>query len=202
MIYRIILKEVRKSMSDADTTQLLTFFKALGDANRLKIIGVLAQESHSVEEIAALLKLEPSTISHHLRRLSKAGLVEARAEGYYSIYSLKTDTIHDTARSLLGQDTLPKFANNLDIDAYDKKVLSNFTDDAGRFKAFPAQEKKYKVLVKHVLKSFEPDTHYSEKEVNAILERYNEDTARLRRSLVDYDWMARDKDGGAYWRVG
>jgi biotin operon repressor len=187
-------------MEQANTEQLLTFFKALGDANRLKIVGVLAQQPRSVEEIAALLGLEASTISHHLRRLSKAGLVDARAEGYYSIYSLCTDTIHETARSLLAQDTLPHFADALDIDAFDKKVLATFSDESGRFTAFPAQEKKYKVLVKHVLRDFEPGVRYSEKEVNMKLMRYHKDTARLRRSLVDYGWMARERGGSAYWR--
>jgi predicted transcriptional regulator len=187
-------------MEAANTEQLLTFFKALGDANRLKIVGVLAQEPRSVEEIAALLDLEPSTISHHLRRLSKAGLVEAKADGYYSIYSLRVDAIHDMSRSLLAEDTLPRFADELDLDAFDKKVLATFSDEDGRFTAFPAQEKKYKVLVRHVLRDFDVGVRYSEKEVNMKLMRYNKDTARLRRSLIDYGYMARERGGTAYWR--
>jgi len=62
--------------------QLLNFFKALSDANRLKIVGLLAQSPHTVEQLAEMLHLHPSTVSHHLNRLSKAGLVSARAEGY------------------------------------------------------------------------------------------------------------------------
>ena len=46
--------------------ELVTFFKALSDANRLKIIGLLAQQPYSVEELAALLNLKASTVSHHL----------------------------------------------------------------------------------------------------------------------------------------
>ena len=68
--------------------ELVVFFKALADANRLKIVGLLARREYSVEELAALLNLKAPTISHHLSKLAEAGLVSARAEGYYSIYRL------------------------------------------------------------------------------------------------------------------
>ena len=54
--------------------ELLAFFKALADANRLKILGLLATEEMTVEQLAAVLDLRPSTISHHLARLSQVGL--------------------------------------------------------------------------------------------------------------------------------
>ncbi len=50
--------------------ELVGFFKALADPNRLKIVGLLAQKPYSVEELAALLELKASTVSHHL---SQAG---------------------------------------------------------------------------------------------------------------------------------
>ena len=55
--------------------ELLQFFKALADANRLKMVGLLAQHPRSGEELAALLDLKASTVSHHLSRLAGAGLV-------------------------------------------------------------------------------------------------------------------------------
>jgi hypothetical protein len=58
----------------------LAFFKALADANRLKIVGSLAQGPRTVEQLAALLNLQSSTVSHRLARLSKAGLVNAQAK--------------------------------------------------------------------------------------------------------------------------
>ena len=48
--------------------ELVSFYKVLADANRLKIVGLLARQAYSVEELAALLKLKPSTVSHHLAR--------------------------------------------------------------------------------------------------------------------------------------
>jgi DNA-binding transcriptional ArsR family regulator len=93
------------------TDELLTFFKAMADANRLKIVGLLAQQPYSVEELAALLHLGASTVSHHLSRLARVGLVSARAEGYYSVYQLETDALEDMARRLLSRETLPAIAS-------------------------------------------------------------------------------------------
>ena len=83
--------------------KLLLFFKALADANRLKILGLLAQRPYSGEELAALLGLKASTVSHHLSRLSQVGLVSARAEGYYSVYRLEECNITENAPALLAQ---------------------------------------------------------------------------------------------------
>src|SRR5512137_2305156 len=78
----------RCPMTEANV-ELLELFKALADANRLKIIGLLARQPYSGEELSALLNLQPSTVSHHLSRLSSVGLVSARAEGYYNVYHLE-----------------------------------------------------------------------------------------------------------------
>ena len=58
------------------------------------------------------------------------------------------------------------------MDGFDKKVLAAFLDAEGRIKAFPAQEKKFLSILRHVVKSFEPGKRYSEKEVNEILSRF------------------------------
>jgi hypothetical protein len=183
------------------TDELLTFFKALADANRLKLVGLLAQQPYPVEQLAALLGIGVSTTSHHLSRLARAGLVEARAEGHYSVYSLKTDALFGMARRLLSQAELPKLAQDIALDSYDKKVLATFLDEDGRIPRFPAQQKKYLVLLRHVLDAFDVGRRYSEKEVNDLLLRYSDDTARLRRSLVDHGFMAREGGGGDYWRL-
>jgi biotin operon repressor len=188
-------------MTEKQMEELLNFFKALADANRLKIVGLLAQQPCSVEQLSSLLNLSTSTTSHHLSRLAKAGLVSARADGHYYFYSLETDALQAMAQRLLSQETLPQLTETIDMEAYDKKVLDNFLDEEGRVKAFPAQEKKFLAIVRYVLQAFEKEKRYSEKEVNEILSRYNEDTALLRRSLIEYHFMSREGGGRAYWRI-
>ncbi len=186
-------------VDEVATQELLNFFKALSDANRLKIVGLLARSPLTVEQLAEMLAIHPSTVSHHLSRLTKAGLVSARAEGYYSVYQLETKVIEAMAQRLLERETLPAVSEDIDIDAYDRKVLRNFLTPDGRIKDFPAQEKKLEVVLRYVLKSFEPGVRYTEKQVNEILMRFNVDYSFLRRSLIEYRMLAREAGGSAYW---
>jgi hypothetical protein len=87
------------------------------------------------------------------------------------------------------------------MDAYERMVMKSFIDREGRITAFPAQEKKLLVLLHHVIKDFRAGIRYSEKEVNEILAKFNEDTAFLRRSMIEYHLMARESGGKAYWLV-
>jgi len=180
---------------------LVQFFKVLGEPQRLKIVGLLSQRPYTVEDLARSLRLSVSTVSHHLSRLTDAGLATARAESYYNVYMLKTDVLTVMARTILTQAELPRHTDGAVLDAFAKKVLDAFTTPDGRIKTFPVQEKKYLVLLRYVLKAFDPGVKYTEKRVNQILANYNEDTARLRRSLVEYHFMARDGGGGQYWRI-
>lgn len=184
-----------------EVNELLEFFKALGDANRLKIAGLLAQEGElTVEEMAAMLDIKPPTVSHHLSYLSHVGLVSARAEGYYNYYSLNMEQITDMSRRLLSEETLKEQVKDVDLNAYDRKVVENYMGRDGHFKTLPTQYKKLKAILNYVVEAFEPGERYSEKEVNEMLLAYHEDTAQLRRELVEMGLMAREGGGGEYWR--
>ncbi len=188
-------------MSEIQTEALLEFFKALSDPNRLKIVGLLARHPHNVEQLAEDLGLSVSTVSHHLSYLAHASLVEARPQGHYYIYSLRLNVVQEMARHLLAEENLPRLSEDLEGDAFERKVLASFLDREGRIKSFPSQEKKFLVLLLHVLKAFEPGVRYSEKQVNEILLRFNDDTASLRRGMIEYHIMDRAGGGGDYWLV-
>lgn len=181
--------------------ELLAFFKALSNANRLKIVALLAKEPLSVEQMAEMLDLNSSTVSHHLSKLAKVGLVNARSESYYNVYYLELNALADMSQRLLSAEMLPTVAEDVDVDAYDRKVLNTFLSPDGRLLAFPAQQKKEEAVLRHIVNIFEPGQRYSEKEVNALLAQFNEDTARLRRDLVEFNFMKREGGGGAYWRA-
>jgi hypothetical protein len=91
---------------------------------------------------------------------------------------------------------------NVDVDAYDRKVVRDYSLPDGRLKTIPAQRKKLEAILRHLAKSFEPGRRYSEKQVNEILAGFHEDTASLRRELVGSGLIAREGGGGEYWRVG
>jgi hypothetical protein len=180
---------------------LLLFFKALADANRLKIVGLLARQEYTVEQLAKTLGLGASTVSHHLSRLSEAGLVSATARSYYNYYHLENGRLEEMARRLLAVEMLPAPAPGETQNTFEQKVLRDFLLPDGRLKTIPAQRKKLLAVLRHIANAFQPETRYSEKQVNEILSRYHEDTASLRRELVGSQLMAREGGGGDYWRL-
>ncbi|MFN8412792.1 MAG: metalloregulator ArsR/SmtB family transcription factor [Anaerolineales bacterium] len=180
--------------------ELVTFFKALADANRLKIVGLLAQQPYSVEELAALLNLKPSTVSHHLAKLAQVGLVSAKAESYYNVYQLDEKALEEKSKSLFSQENLSASVADVDADAYDNKVIKDYTRKDGSLKTIPAQKKKLDAILRYLAQAFELNKRYSEKKVNEILSKYHEDVASLRRELVGSGLMKREGGGGDYWR--
>ncbi len=184
--------------SEAQLDRLLEFFKALADQSRLKIIGLLAQQPRSGDELAAMLELSGPTISHHLQYLQHAGLVEARAQQYYSVYSLRVDTLHNMAKEILSTEKLSKVADDVDQDAFAKKVMQVYVVD-GRLKQIPTQLKKVEVIIRWLAKRFEPGVMYTEKQVNEIIKPVHEDYATLRRELIDMHYL--DRKSGVYWMI-
>ncbi len=184
----------------SDNLELVDIFKALADPNRLKIIGLLAHQAYSVEELSALVGLKPPTVSHHLSKLARAGLVSARAEGYYSVYYLNQEALEATTRRLVSSEQVAAATVGVDLDAYDRKVVADYSRPDGGLKTIPAQRKKLDAVLRHVVKAFAPGVRYSEKQVNEILSRFHADTATLRRELVGAKLMQREGGGGAYWR--
>jgi DNA-binding HxlR family transcriptional regulator len=180
--------------------EVISFFKVFADSNRLKIVGLLAQQPYSVEELAALLDLKPSTVSHHLSKLAQIGLVSAKTESYYNVYQLDEKALEIKSRDLFSQANLAASVADVDAGAYDNKVVKDFVRKDGSLKTIPAQRKKLEAVLRHVVKAFEKNKRYSEKKVNDILSRYHEDTASLRRELVGYGLMKREGGGGEYWR--
>jgi predicted transcriptional regulator len=183
-----------------ETRYLLEFFKALADEKRLQIIGLLARQDYSVEELAAILDLSSPTVSHHLSRLAQAGLVRATVEQHYHVYSLQLEALQRRAQQILAKDALELAVGDLDLEAYDRKVLRDYTDpDSGRLKGIPRQRKKRDVVLRYLAAQFEPEQRYSEREVNEIISRTHDDFATLRRELVDANLLARKRD--VYWAV-
>ena len=78
---------------------LAELFKVFGDTTRLRILCVLFESERCVCDIAELLGMTQSAISHQLRILKQARLVRSRREGKQSYYFLADDHV----RTILGQ---------------------------------------------------------------------------------------------------
>ena len=97
---RDLLDRVRADMPDEECLyDLAELFKVFGDSTRIRILYVLFESEMCVCDIAALLSMSQSAISHQLRVLKQARLVRSRREGKTVYYFLADDHV----RVILGQ---------------------------------------------------------------------------------------------------
>ncbi|HUR16091.1 MAG TPA: metalloregulator ArsR/SmtB family transcription factor [Candidatus Limnocylindrales bacterium] len=178
--------------------KLLTALKALSDASRLRIVGLLAEGKRmSVEQLAAALGLTAGTVVHHLKRLREAGLVDSTPRPPYMDYWLKFErlaeiggSLHRLAREQAGAST-ETFIRPAWATAEEGRVLHAFLD-GDRLLSIPAQHAKRLVVLRYLAETvFERKRKYPEKEVNQLLAVRNPDAASLRRYLVDENFMSR-----------
>ncbi len=88
-----------------DLRELRVFHKALADVNRLRIVRRLAEAPATVTELIDHVGLSQPLVSHHLRRLREAGLVESRRVGRETICTLRSSAFAEVAareRAVLG----------------------------------------------------------------------------------------------------
>ena|ERR1035437_1469978 len=185
--------------------QLLEALRALADASRLRIVGLLAGRSMAVEEVAAASGLSAGTVVHHLKRLEAVGLVESRPRRPYVEYALRVDRLQELSKQLAALDRIAEAGAELpgpdgeSLPAYDAKVLRTFLR-GGRLISIPAQEKKRLVVLRYLTdRCFAEDRAYPEREINEALSAYHEDVAALRRYIVGAGLMTRT--GGEYRRT-
>jgi ArsR family transcriptional regulator len=83
------------SLMDAEAEATASLFKALADPNRVKIVNLLATSPDPVCvcEFTGPLGLSQPTVSHHLKKLVQAGLLEREQRGTWAYYSLNHDAL-------------------------------------------------------------------------------------------------------------
>jgi DNA-binding transcriptional ArsR family regulator len=91
----------KEALPDTPLTRMSFLFKALGDPTRLKIITALKGGEMCVCDIAALLSLSESAVSHQLRRLRELALVRPRREGQVLYYALDDHHVEDLVQTAL-----------------------------------------------------------------------------------------------------
>ncbi len=178
---------------------LLLLFKSLADESRIKIIGLLAAAEHNVQDLAKLLKLKEPTVSHHLAILREAGLVGMRTDGNTHWYSLDFEALRSISRTVLTREKLATLASDLDADDWERKVLSNFMDGE-RIRDIPVARKEAMGDSEVAGDArLEADVAYTENQLNQIIKRHHSDTASLRREMIGYHMLSRNK--GIYRRL-
>ncbi|WP_375335955.1 ArsR/SmtB family transcription factor [Microcoleus sp. FACHB-831] len=95
------VEEIQGEILTVEKSQRMAeFFSLLGDANRLRILSVLAVKELCVCDLAAALEMSESAVSHQLRTLRTMRLVSYRKRGRKVFYSLQDNHVLDLYRSV------------------------------------------------------------------------------------------------------
>ncbi len=176
---------------------MLEFCKAMADESRLRIVGLLSAAEHSVQQLASMLHLKEPTVSHHLAVLKRLDLVRQRADGNFRWYRLNEEVLEKIGRAVFSRDNIARLAVSAVARSSERKVLDNFID-GDRLLEIPVSRKKRLVILEWLADFFAPGISYAEAQVNAILKLHHHDCATLRREMVGYGMLTRDR--GIYRR--
>lgn len=179
-----------------EISQSIEIMKSLADSSRLRVLNSLMEKSQYVEELSHRLNLAESTVSFHLKKLEKAGLVYKTKEQYYIIYHI-TDTIFDLPlKDFAKFENLEKFVQDERIEKYRQKVLNTFMKK-NRLIKLPVQRKKKLIILEEFMKKFKKDRKYYEIEVNDIILEHYDDYCTIRRLMIEEGMMNRKNQ--QYW---
>lgn len=93
-----VAKAKRSAVPGNELQRLSLVYKALGDPTRLSIVSALMGGEMCVCDLAALLNVSDSAVSHQLRRLKDLALVNSRRDGQVLYYSLNDDHVAELLR--------------------------------------------------------------------------------------------------------
>jgi DNA-binding transcriptional ArsR family regulator len=184
---------------------LLTALKALVDADRMRLLGRLADRPQTLDELASALRLPKAALTRHLDLLESAGLIARPDDAVATGYVIRKERFVELGRALAALDAdtvtrpLPGDPRLDGLTPADAQVVRGYLV-GDRLVAIPSSAGKLLPVLRWLRdRVFVEDRAYPEKEVNQRLALYHEDVASLRRYMVDAGLVSRE--GGLYRRV-
>lgn len=158
---------------------------ALADKSRLRILASLTERPKFVEELSLELNISVSTVSFHLKKLLAAGLVVAKKEQYYQIFSISSKVLSEDLSRLL-KTALP------DKDVFKNAVKKECFKD-GRVLALPVQINKRKAVYDIISDDFSFGKDYTEGEASLLIAEKCEDFLTAKKEMLEYGYIKRRK---------
>gem|GEM_PF-1096871 len=176
---------------------LISLANALFDIDRLRIAAALIDKPASRMELAQITGLSHRELLRQLGLLQYFGLVRVeepapRHPDPYTRFELNEEAFRSARQAMSkyrGRKPRPTDKRELTLETF---------MPGGKLNAFPHKHDQIVVILDEVVKKFDIEKQYTEKQVNVILEDVNEDYCTLRRMLVDYRYLSRA--GGIYSR--
>ncbi|MDT7750851.1 MAG: hypothetical protein QOD96_4513 [Pseudonocardiales bacterium] len=168
----------------------------LAEPERLRVVAAMVLGARTHAQIAERSGLDPKAVAAALRRLHTGGLIEDAPGGYV----LRTALFKEAARAAAPAPADEPYGY---VDPKVEQLVRAFVRN-GRLIGLPAQRGRRRIVLEHLVSTFEPGVRYPEREVDAMLRAWTDDSpvdyVTVRRYLVDESLL--DRDGGEYWRSG
>lgn len=164
----------------------------LAEPERLAVFSAVVLGAATLDDVISATKLDDRTVAGALRRLTRGGLIDTDG----GRLSARAEVFKEAARAAA---PAPEPTEPLDPDPARDAVLRTFIRN-GRLTKLPAAWRKRRLILEHIVASFEPGIKYQERAVDTVLRAWYPDHATLRRYLVDEELLARER--GVYWRIG
>nr|WP_206699314.1 metalloregulator ArsR/SmtB family transcription factor [Brevibacillus agri] len=187
--------------------KLVTFYKALGDPTRVRILAILANGPLHGQALAGKLGVTPPTITHHMAKLREAGIVYERRDKntiYFYLHeaNMKRQTqailnVLERAKDFSEEGLFAQAEENHDqrraqMAAEHMHVIKSFLTPDGKLKQIPSQRKKKLIVFEHMVRGLEHGRKYKEQEINDYIRQFHEDYATIRREFVMNHYMYRE----------
>ena len=184
-------------MEAADGTPIpdaATIVGLLAGDERRRVVAALVLGATTVDEVRTATGLGARAVGEALARLVNSELVIRDDDGSHALLA---EAFRRAAMAAAPDRPEPDPTGTVPEDA--ARVLRTFLR-GGRLVSIPTHRAKRLVILDRLAEEFDVGRRYSERQVNAILRRFHEDFAALRRYLVDEGFL--DRESGQYWRSG
>ena len=182
--------------SEALYKEAIQSLQALADPERLRIAGLIADRALTTAEIATELELPTEAVTVHLALLGRGGLITTTKDRHERRMRLRAERLVEIDAWCAVQ-----LESGLGEARPDGSVTLNVRQffRGKRLVSYPAKQSLKLEVLSVLLADFARDTDYPEADVNEIIYRRGGDYAALRRDLVDFGLMTRDR--GVYRRL-
>lgn len=183
---------------------ILPLLKLIADKTRLNMIGLLAEQPRSGDELAAMLGVNPSTVSQHISRMKKAGLVRVRPEQYYNLYEIDFDLLEEVKGCLTAVSLADRVLNSdaIDQQAYKQQIIKKWVVD-GSLHGIPSQIQHRPVILNWLTEKFDANRRYSSEQFNDVLSAFCAPDCKKKwyKLLFKEQIMAVNREKTWYWRA-
>jgi hypothetical protein len=184
---------------------LIMAMQALLDMHVLRVVAALSSGERSMADLAAELKIEPSLSRGPLGRLVTLQIVALRRDGGRMICFLDKErfralngALQRLSKAQLARE--PEATPGMEeLAEEDQRVLRNYIRGERLADVLPDGPQRMQAIARWLVTRFEIGKRYPERELNEIIKRHHPDFATLRRELVDFGLMARERE--IYWRL-